>query len=263
MPETIESPSPADDRAARLLFLLFIHVADAGDGLTARDVQSLNRMLDHPDWTQSPFLRSAQIRLRAIYFDLWQDYQKGGVSRDPALIRKQWMSVLTTPGAPKAPEFKMALDAFLGRLARNASPFLLRLGLAFIAPARRAARAEIDHLLKETCQEAAMQEGPIQEGLIEEGSIQPPAVFEPPAGMVAGAAASVRADWPAASLPLLAENAWRRGRIEARCVAAIPETADVRTFVLLPSKPMLMVYEPGQFVTLELPIDGKTVWRWY
>jgi ferredoxin-NADP reductase len=64
-------------------------------------------------------------------------------------------------------------------------------------------------------------------------------------------------------MPLSAENAWRRGRVEVRCVAVIPETADVRTFVLVPCKPVLLVYEPGQFVTLELPIDGKTVRRSY
>jgi ferredoxin-NADP reductase len=244
MPETIAPAPPVADRAAHLLFLLFIHVADADGGLAARDVQGLNRMLDRPDWSESPFLRSAQAQLRARYFDLWQDYQKGGVSREMARLASQLTSVLTAPGAPGPAEIKLAAEAFLRRLEHESAPLPARLmGLAAMAPGRRAARAEIDLLLTAACQEG----GPI-----------PPAaaVSSPPAP-------AARAAWPAATLMLSAENRWRRGRMEVRCEAVIPETADVRTFVLVPAKPTLLVYEPGQFVTLELPIEGKTVRRSY
>jgi len=248
MLEMIEPEPLLADRAALLLFLLFIHVADAGGGLTARDVQCLNQMLDHPDWTASPFLRSAQVNLRARYFDLWQDYQKGGIRRDLALLSTQLTSVLMTPGAPPAIDVKLAIEAFVGRLVRNASTLLLRLGLAALAPGRQAAWAELNQLLKAACQDQPI----------------PPAVaLRPPPRPAASAAAPARAAWPAASLQLTEENSWRRGRIEMRCAAVIPETADVRTFVLVPIMPTVLVYEPGQFVTLELAIDGKTVRRSY
>ncbi|MFG1344267.1 hybrid-cluster NAD(P)-dependent oxidoreductase [Xanthobacter autotrophicus DSM 431] len=41
------------------------------------------------------------------------------------------------------------------------------------------------------------------------------------------------------------------------------ETADVRTFVLAPVDPARFAYEPGQFLTLDLDIDGQRVNRCY
>ena len=263
MPETIAPAPPVADRAALLLFLVFIHVADADGGLAARDVQGLDRMLDQPDWTESPLLRSAQVQLRARYFDLWQDYQKGGVSREMALLARQLTTVLTTPGAPGAAEIKFVVETFLARLDQESSPLLPRLmGLAATAPGRRAARAEIDLLLTTACQGGSQDRPQVAS---QDGGPIPPAVALSPLAPApeAWAAAPARVVWPAATLMLSVETGWRRGRIEVRCEAVIPETADVRTFVLVPVKPTMLVYEPGQFVTLELPIEGKTVRRSY
>jgi ferredoxin-NADP reductase len=196
------------------LFLLFIHIADINEGLPVRDVRSLDAMLEHPDWTENQFLQAAQVRLRARYAELWQDYRQGRLSRDVALLSKHLTAVLTTPGAPPVTDITPALHDFLDRLKRNASTLLHRIGFA---AGRRAARADVDRLLMSV-------------------------TFQP----------------PTASL-----ETWQRGRIELRCVAVIAETADVRTFVLVPNTPLLMVYEPGQFVTLELEIGGKTVRRSY
>ena len=120
----IERQDLAADRAAGLLFLLFIAVADAEAGLTAREVQSLNAMLDAPDWSASAFLRRALGRLRVRYSALWQDYQKGAVTRDPSLAARQLSILQATPGAPGAAEIAAALRAFLDRLAHDASPIV-------------------------------------------------------------------------------------------------------------------------------------------
>jgi ferredoxin-NADP reductase len=235
-------------RAAPLLFLLFIHVADAEGGLTARDVQSLNKMLDRTDWTESLFLRSAQAALRSRYFEFWQDYQKGGVTRDLPLISEQLTALLATPGAPPEAEIRIALEAFLDRLAHNASPVLVRLGLAVIPACRRTARAEIGQLLRAA---STAPQAPLAMTLA------------PATVMALVPPARTLSLWPAAALAPSAANTWQRGRIEVRCAAVIVEAPDVRTFVFVAVKPVLMVYEPGQFVTLELPIGGKTVRRSY
>ena len=41
------------------------------------------------------------------------------------------------------------------------------------------------------------------------------------------------------------------------------ETADVKTFVLAPTAPIRFAYEPGQFITLDLDIDGARINRCY
>ena len=56
---------------------------------------------------------------------------------------------------------------------------------------------------------------------------------------------------------------WANGRHTVRCVKVIQETWDVRTFCFMADQPILFFFNPGQFVTLELDIDGEQVMRSY
>lgn len=56
---------------------------------------------------------------------------------------------------------------------------------------------------------------------------------------------------------------WVNGRHSVRCVAVIQESWDVRTFCFMAQQPVMFFFKPGQFVTLELEIDGKQVMRSY
>jgi ferredoxin-NADP reductase len=56
---------------------------------------------------------------------------------------------------------------------------------------------------------------------------------------------------------------WVNGRHNVRCVKVIDETWDVRTFCYMPEQPIMFFFKPGQFVTLELEIEGQQVMRSY
>ncbi|TPE50562.1 hybrid-cluster NAD(P)-dependent oxidoreductase [Maribrevibacterium harenarium] len=56
---------------------------------------------------------------------------------------------------------------------------------------------------------------------------------------------------------------WVNGRHNVRCVKVIQESWDVRTFCFMAQQPVMFFFKPGQFVTLELEIDGKQVMRSY
>ena len=56
---------------------------------------------------------------------------------------------------------------------------------------------------------------------------------------------------------------WSKGMIDLRIVDIIDETPETKTFRMVGTKPVLFSFEPGQFVTLNIPIDGKTVKRSY
>lgn len=47
------------------------------------------------------------------------------------------------------------------------------------------------------------------------------------------------------------------------CRAVTDETHDVRSFHFATERPCRFRFEPGQFLTLELPVDGQTVFRCY
>ena len=56
---------------------------------------------------------------------------------------------------------------------------------------------------------------------------------------------------------------WSSGDLTVRCIQAIAETQDVKTFRFVAEPPVLFSYQPGQFVTLDLEIEGKRVMRSY
>lgn len=59
------------------------------------------------------------------------------------------------------------------------------------------------------------------------------------------------------------ERRWTKGEIAVRCVRIVNETADVKTFTFESYPAIQFDYQPGQFVTLELNIDGELVNRSY
>lgn len=56
---------------------------------------------------------------------------------------------------------------------------------------------------------------------------------------------------------------WSNGRHAVRCVKMIQETWDVKTFCFMAEQPVMFFFKPGQFVTLELEIDGEKIFRSY
>ncbi|SDH78865.1 Ferredoxin-NADP reductase [Vibrio xiamenensis] len=56
---------------------------------------------------------------------------------------------------------------------------------------------------------------------------------------------------------------WSNGRHVVRCVKAIQETWDTRTYCFMAEQPIMFFFKPGQFVTLELEINGEQVFRSY
>ena len=56
---------------------------------------------------------------------------------------------------------------------------------------------------------------------------------------------------------------WANGRHQVRCVNRIWETPDVTTFCFMAEQPIMFFFKPGQFVTLELMIEGEQIMRSY
>lgn len=66
------------------------------------------------------------------------------------------------------------------------------------------------------------------------------------------------------SISLSSVEAWSPASdLTVRCVQVIDETPDVKTFRFEADPKILFDYQPGQFVTLKVPIDGDTVLRSY
>jgi glycine betaine catabolism B len=56
---------------------------------------------------------------------------------------------------------------------------------------------------------------------------------------------------------------WTGGKLTVKCVRVTNETSEAKTFTFVTDPAILFTYKPGQFVTLELEINGKKVFRSY
>lgn len=61
----------------------------------------------------------------------------------------------------------------------------------------------------------------------------------------------------------LESNEWVKGDLTVRCVRITDETADVKTFTFIANPTVRFSHKPGQFVTLDLTINGESILRSY
>ncbi|MBK9444048.1 MAG: hybrid-cluster NAD(P)-dependent oxidoreductase [Comamonadaceae bacterium] len=256
MPNKGLESTPLVETSANLLFALFIYIADAEGNMSAREVQSLQEMIEDASWCEDADIKMGLENLRVRYPNLWKDYQQKSFAHDLKSILERIQTVgagVTDPAVALA-----SLRTFVNRLCLNPSPTLVRLGLSSLRAAKQ--KAQKDLLLALSIPERSKADSSIAA----ESSLAP--MFLTAEGSQPNVAIGPEVDraiWPSATLKLATENLWKRGKTPVICVAIIPETHDVKTFVFQAVQPVLFVYKPGQFVTLELPIEGKTVRRSY
>lgn len=248
-----------DPQLAKLLFLLFVYVADADDALTAREVERLNQLIDQPDWCSLPTVQSALQRLKQDYAQFWRDYQKKTLVRSSATLSEALTLVLQDIRNQDTPALCTALLSYVSAFSSSHASLLSWLGIAAQVRAKVQARDEVEMLLAKFShpENSEYRDHSAGNGIASSTSATPEQPRPAPTISTLGQL------WPAAALEYQSEQVWQRGRIRLQCVAVIPETHDVKTFAFVAVPGKLYAYKPGQFLTLELPLEGKTVRRSY
>jgi ferredoxin-NADP reductase/ferredoxin len=225
---------------AQLLLRIFIYVTDTEKEITPYEIRRFNRLLEDIQWTGNMELRRALERLRLDYAALWKAYTSKSFTVDLQAITEQLESTWFAQTANVA-ALRASLRDFVQKIGQVGSPALARLGAAGTAMSKATARATI------------------------EGLLMPPtdAVESTPPADASVPRRPDPAMWPAARLRFDGQSTWQGGRVRVRCVNITDETTDVKTFSFAAVPERLFQYKPGQFITLELPIDGKAVRRCY
>ncbi|PSB07747.1 hypothetical protein C7B62_18985 [Pleurocapsa sp. CCALA 161] len=68
---------------------------------------------------------------------------------------------------------------------------------------------------------------------------------------------------PLATIDTASLETWTQGTKQVKCVQIVDETFDVKTFTFICEPPVKFDYHPGQFLTLNLNIDGKNIKHCY
>ncbi len=235
-----------------VFFLAFVFIADAEGGLTSREVERLNKLLGDPRWVDDELARAALAELGTHYTSLWKAYDAGSMTCDRQSLSTALTRALSGVDASGGASVRSALRNFAQRIAGPSSPILSRLGAGAATRARQTALLEFEQLLSAI----HVASEPL-------AAAPETAVASRPGVIENGAAARDLSHWPAAQLEFSRENIWQRGRTRVRCVRVTPETHDVKTFTFVTDPPRIISYKPGQFITLEAPIDGKIIRRSY
>jgi ferredoxin-NADP reductase len=243
--ENITAEAQGIDLAV-LVFLAFIYVADSEKDITPQEVQRFQTLMNDLHWTDNEDMCRALTTLRFNYTATWAEYEAGTLAADSDAIARQLARFEQEFGDKRANALKAALTDLAQRISRGPSRAGVRFALGE-SKGRVAARQELEALLAHPMPAAAATEP-------READIDP----KPEPISTAGAD-----PWSGARMAIGEASVWQGGRLKVRCIAAIDETRDTRTFTLAADPPRLFSYKPGQFVTLELPVDGRTLRRSY
>jgi ferredoxin-NADP reductase len=222
-----------------LPLVLFLRIADGDGQLTAREMERFDALLADPSWCRSELLRRSLPKTAAEKPALWKQYAAGQLRTGIDHVSASLDTLLNGTPADQRADLERDLCHFCDQLLRSAH------GAAGLFGRDRAA-------------------GQAHRELTE--------LINRPSARVAAAPVAVSSDRPALDTPpverlLLDEptvdSFWSRGKLPLVCTGTEQETHDVTTFHFSAQVPKLFRYRPGQFITFELPIDGKVVRRSY
>src|SRR5690242_3424889 len=222
-----------------LPMMMFLRLADGDGKMTAREMERFDELLASRNWCHSPLLQRSLANTEAEKAELWKQYTAG----EPRATIDQVAASIDTVLGSLAPEERPDVEHDLVQFSRE----ILKAARAEagLLHGDREAKATFDALLdliKRPSARAAVQ-----------AKAKPEAEKKPPAPNLCSLLTG----------DLSADIFCRPGKLAVRCVQVIEETRDVKTFRFVADPPRLFRYFPGQFVTLEVPIDGKIVRRSY
>lgn len=230
------------DRSKVLLelpIILFLRLADGDGKMTAREMERFDALLGAPGWCRSSLLRRSLGHTQAEKASLWRRYIDGDLHTDSGSVEAALDTVLNSIPVEDLPDFRRDLLYFARELLNAAN------GAAGLFRSDAEAESRFETLVELIKRPSARTAETSQAE-----SCAAPAVIR-------ASCATLLVGRPNA------ESFWEGGKLPLHCVHVMDETHDTKTFQFVADPPKLFRYYPGQFITLEIPIEGKIVRRSY
>jgi ferredoxin-NADP reductase/ferredoxin len=256
---TVE-PQKASLFIARIAFSMFVYVADVEKDITAQEVRRFQTLLKETAWSENPDLLEAFEELREKYSTFWSAYEDGRLTVTSASISEAMTHVSLLVGESRDKKLRKDLSRFLERLEGGIYGVKLLQG---DQKAKAQARKELHRIvghLRETPLKPVLQ--PEQEQ--PEGTRPALVARAPEAKAPAQSPVSAAAPAPApASAQAAGVRLWQAGKTRVRCASVVQETHDTKTYNFVAEPQVLFHFKPGQFVTIEIDLNGQTLRRSY
>ncbi len=220
-----------------LPMMMFLRLADSDGKMTAAEMEQFDKLIASPDWCRSALLQRSLAKIERSKGALWNQYSRGELRCDVRDVETSLHTVLSSLTSPERADLEHDLLHFCRELTKTAHR------AAGVLRRDRPAEAEFNALVE----------------LLQRPSSR--AARKPK--LETAARLSSRSARALLLNELGSENVWQKGKLLLHCVQVIDETHDVKTFRFLANPPKLFAHHPGQFLTIEVPVDGRTVRRSY
>ena len=243
--------SEFDQQIANILFLLYVRVADVDKSISLRDIEKFDRLMDQPNILNLPLLSKALEQLRASYSQLWTSYRKGQLGKENDEIS----------AALDALDFQSRGDAWLewrDCLIKFVNYFAVDSGLASKLLAKQDLRKNrMDQVGLITL--LIMNWKPLSvKGIFsnQDGLAEASLVLSAVSKTIKSVMLNVGVSNDAAG-GVGADNQ------HLICVDVHQETDDVTTFTFAAQQQRLWAFQPGQFLTFDIPKEDRWIRRSY
>ena len=230
--------------AAGLAFEVFVWVAGADERIEPSEVAVFQRMLERRSWCKSKLAQVVLPAAQEAYSPLWSSFARKELSRDLGAVERGLWAAATLAPAPDFELFKRDLTRVAEAVARAARGMF---GLGSSIDEEEQALVDLEGLFERVSESARRPTDPLSLG---------------PAPRPKGEYLPTVQEIPVFTTAPQ-ELKWTKGRIRLCCVEVTDETRDVKTLRFVGEPAVKFVYQPGQFLTLEVDIDGQRVKRSY
>ena len=233
-----------DALLASLPFRIFVWIAEAISAIETGEVEIFLNMLGRPRWCRSAGARELMTQAAGAYTAHWKAYQGGELIRELYPVQEAVQALQRGLAPDEAKLLVRDLDYLAQAIARSSSRFL---GIGYIRREQQRALNQLSVALDGQLVLGGPGGAESAEAVPLEGPEAPPHASYMPLAVVKPEHLS----------------RWEKGKLLVRCVEIVDVTHDARTFRFVSDPPTLFHYKPGQFLTLELEIDGKPTHRSY
>ena len=268
------------DKLPQAVFALFVWQCDLLSEVTAAEAEAFFRFLDSAG--TYGLSKEACEELQKSYSKQWRDYLRSGAMRPEQLnqfvnqvdgsARQALLGLLQalTDAAPrKKRQLQSSLSNLLNRLVNGHDAALTGLQAIYresrfygdeVADAAPAAPAEAV-VATETTVKVVEETHVVSAGTTAVAETTTQATVSSNQRVMAVHKMVPWTEHDAVSPERL--QFWTKGTRLMRCIGIVDRSHDFRSFQFVSEEPTLFFYKPGQFVTLELTIDGKRYLRSY
>ncbi len=222
-------PVQVSENIVELPMIMFVRLADSDGKMTIAEMEQFDKLIATRDWCRSSLLKSSLAEVEKAKAALWNKYSRGELRSGVIDLAASLDTILNSLKPPERADLVHDLLHFCRELTDAAHRG------AGVLRRDRSAKAEFDalnQLLKRPSSRVA------QTSKLETATQMP--------SRLAGALLAGE---------LVNENLWKGGKLSLHCVQVIDETHDVKTFRFLTCPPKLFSHRPGQFLTVEVPLN--------